>query len=68
MIDASERSNEECGDGTTTTSLIAGYLMKEGSKLMHGTGVNPIELRRGIISAVELICKELDKMTFKINV
>ena len=34
VIDASERTNEECGDGTTTATLIAGYVMQEGAKLL----------------------------------
>lgn len=49
VIDASERANEECGDGTTTSALLAGYIMREGSKLLlSSTDINPIELRRGI--------------------
>jgi chaperonin GroEL len=34
VIDASERSNDECGDGTTTASLIAGYIISEGSRIL----------------------------------
>ena len=30
IIDASERANEECGDGTTTATLIGGFLIQEG--------------------------------------
>ena len=50
VIDAAERANEECGDGTTTSTLIAGYIMSEGAKLLNGArgSINPIELRRGI--------------------
>jgi chaperonin GroEL (HSP60 family) len=55
VIDASERANEECGDGTTTSSLIAGFILKEGSKLLtasttgeNGASINSIQLRRGI--------------------
>jgi chaperonin GroEL len=68
IIDASERSNEECGDGTTTASLVAGYIMSEGSKLLtSSTSLNPVELRKGIQSAVEIICQELDKMATQIT-
>ena len=53
VIDASERANEECGDGTTTCALIAGFIMKEGSKLLTtSSSINPIELRKGIKNAV----------------
>jgi chaperonin GroEL len=68
VIDASERANEECGDGTTTSALLAGYIMREGSKLlMSSSSINPIELRRGIQLAVTEVCTELDKMARKID-
>lgn len=69
VIDAAERANEECGDGTTTSTLVAGYVMQEGSKiLMGGKGsINPVELRKGIQKAVEIVCKELDKMSIKLS-
>ncbi len=64
IIDAAERANEECGDGTTTASLIAGYIMKEGSKLLIGNSqLNSVELRRGLLAAVEVLCKELDVLS-----
>ncbi len=68
IIDASERSNEECGDGTITVSLVAGYIMSEGSKLLtSSTSLNPVELRKGIQNSVEVICQELDKMATQIT-
>jgi len=64
IIDAAERSNEECGDGTTTASLIAGFIMKEGSKLLVGnSSLNSVELRRGILTAVENLCQVLDSVS-----
>ena len=67
IIDASERANEECGDGTTTATLIGGFLIKEGQKLLIGGSINPVELRRGIKAAVERLCTILDKMAIKIK-
>ena len=68
VIDASERANEECGDGTTTSALLAGFIMREGSKLlMSSSSINPIELRRGMQHAVSEVCKELDNMAIKID-
>ena len=68
VIDATERSNEECGDGTTTSSLITGFILKEGSKLlMSQASVNPVELRKGIQMAVNVLCDELDRMAVKIQ-
>lgn len=71
VIDASERSNDECGDGTTTSSLIAGYLVKEGSKLLASSSsymnLNPVELRKGIHLAVETLVKALDKRSIPLS-
>ena len=69
VIDASERANEECGDGTTTATLVAGFILQEGSKLLMSGGgnINPVELRRGILKGVEVICHELDKMAVQID-
>ncbi len=68
VIDASERANEECGDGTTTSALLASYIMREGSKLLlSSSSINPIELRRGMQLAVTEVCKELDKMAIQID-
>ena len=68
IIDAAERANEECGDGTTTASLIAGYIMKEGSKLLVGNSeLNSVELRRGMMTAVDTLCKVLDQNSTSIQ-
>jgi chaperonin GroEL len=68
IIDAAERANEECGDGTTTTSLIAGFLMREGSKLLVGDSrLNSVELRKGMMTTVETLCKILHKMAIPIE-
>lgn len=42
--------------------------MKEGSKLLRGSSsINPVELRRGIQQAIQMICEELDKLAIKIT-
>ena len=48
MIDAADRTNEECGDGTTTSTIIGYSILKEGVKALQVGEVNPIELRKGI--------------------
>ena len=60
MIDASERTNEECGDGTTPSAVIANEILKQGIKLLRLNSVNPVELRKGILKAVDLTLKQLD--------
>ena len=52
MIDASERCNEECGDGTTTTTLLGSAIFEKGTKAVHFGKVNPVELRKGILKSV----------------
>ena len=46
--DAADRTNEECGDGTTTSTVIAHAILREGIKAMQYGNVNPVELRKGI--------------------
>ena len=48
IIDAADRTNEECGDGTTTSTVIANEILKQGIKHLRLCQVNPIELRKGI--------------------
>lgn len=47
MIDASQRTNDEIGDGTTSCSIIANSILQNGKKCIEA-GMHPIELRRGI--------------------
>jgi len=67
IIDASERANEECGDGTTTATLLAGSLLEEGQKLLIGSSLNPVELRKGIKHSADKLCSILDTMSLKIQ-
>lgn len=67
IIDASERANEECGDGTTTATLLAGFLLTEGQKLLIGSSINPVELRKGIKHSAEKLCSILDSMSLQIK-
>ena len=62
--DAAERTNEECGDGTTTATLLCSYILEEGSKYLSSVSCsNGIDLRRGIQKAVDLVCTELDRIS-----
>lgn len=57
---ASERTNNEAGDGTTTTALLAQSLINEGNKLIE-EGIDPIDLRSGMNTACGIIVEELKK-------
>ena len=67
IIDAAERTNEVCGDGTTTSTIIASEILKEGLKHLRMTQLNPIEMRKGIQAAVQTVLKTLDKMAIPIS-
>ena len=56
--DVANKTNEEAGDGTTTATVLARAIFAEGLKNV-AAGVNPMDLRRGIQAAVELVVKYL---------
>eukprot|EP00347_Sterkiella_histriomuscorum_P020379 403338030 len=68
IADAAERTNEECGDGTTTSTVIAHGILKQGIKALQYGQINPVELRKGIQKTVDAICKQIDKMSKQITI
>ena len=52
------KTSDLTGDGTTTATLLAQSLLREGMRVL-ADGVNPMLLRRGIEDAVELVVAEL---------
>ncbi len=58
---ASETS-DEAGDGTTTATILARAIYREGVKLVSA-GANPMSIKRGIDKAVALVVAELKKMS-----
>jgi chaperonin GroEL len=56
--EVADRTSELTGDGTTTATLLAQSLIREGMRVL-GEGVNPMLLRRGIEEAIELVVAEL---------
>lgn len=59
--EAAERTNRIAGDGTTTATLLAYEMMREGVKLISEKA-NVIHLRRGMQKACEAVCKKLESM------
>ena len=55
---ASEQTNPEAGDGTTTSTVLARAILKEAQKYI-ASGISPVELKRGMDKAVEVICDNL---------
>ncbi|KKW05713.1 MAG: 60 kDa chaperonin [candidate division CPR1 bacterium GW2011_GWC1_49_13] len=60
--EASSKTNDIAGDGTTTATLLAQQIVSEGHKAI-AAGANPMLLKRGIEQAVEQIVLEIKKST-----
>jgi chaperonin GroEL len=60
------KTNDIAGDGTTTSTVLARALFKEGCKAV-AAGMNPMDLRRGIQQAQDLIVEELEKLSKPIS-
>ncbi len=64
--EVASRTNDLAGDGTTTATVLAQAIVKEGLKNV-AAGANPMDLKRGIDKAVEAITADLDKQTKKVG-
>jgi len=60
--EVASKTSDVAGDGTTTATVLAQALYREGSKLV-AAGHNPMDIKRGIDKAVEKVVEELKKMT-----
>jgi chaperonin GroEL len=59
--EVASKTSDVAGDGTTTATVLAQAIFREGSKLV-AAGHNPMEIKRGIDKAVEAIVAELKKL------
>ena len=64
--EVASKTNDLAGDGTTTATVLAQAIVKEGLKNV-ASGANPMDLKRGIDKAVEAITKDLEKQTKKVG-
>ena len=60
--EVASKTSDVAGDGTTTATLLAQAIYREGSKLV-AAGMNPMALKRGIDKAVEVTVAELKKIS-----
>ena len=60
--DVASRTNDEAGDGTTTATVLAQAIVKEGMKAV-AAGMNPMDLKRGIDKAVVAVVAEIKSMS-----
>src|SRR3569832_44760 len=64
--EVASKQNDLAGDGTTTATVLAQAIVKEGAKAV-AAGMNPMDLKRGIDLAVDAVVGELKKNACKIT-
>ena len=64
--EVASKTNDIAGDGTTTATVLAQAIVREGAKAV-AAGMNPMDLKRGIDKAVAVVVAELEKNTKKIT-
>jgi chaperonin GroEL len=64
--EVASKTNDIAGDGTTTATVLARAIVREGSKSV-AAGMNPMDLKRGIEKAVEAVVADLKKRSKKVK-
>ena len=64
--EVASKTNDLAGDGTTTATILAQAIVKEGLKNV-AAGANPMDLKRGIDKAVHAIVENLDKQSVEVG-
>jgi chaperonin GroEL len=60
--EVASKTSDVAGDGTTTATVLAQAIFREGSKLVVA-GMNPMDLKRGVDRAVKAVVEELEKQS-----
>src|SRR5438128_2407371 len=60
LREVASKTNDTAGDGTTTATVLAQAIVREGAKAV-AAGMNPMDLKRGIDIAVHAVVKDLEK-------
>lgn len=66
VCEAAKKQNDQAGDGTTTATVLAQAIVREGVKAV-ATGVNPMDLKRGIDKAVAEVVADVAKRAKKVK-
>jgi len=66
LREVASKTNDEAGDGTTTATVLAQSIVREGSKAV-AAGMNPMDLKRGVDLAVEAVVANLTKQSKRVN-
>src|SRR5665213_1945120 len=60
--EVASKTNDDAGDGTTTATVLAQAIYREGAKIV-AAGLNPMDLKRGIDKAVTTVVAELKRIS-----
>ncbi|MBF0417753.1 MAG: chaperonin GroEL [Magnetococcales bacterium] len=66
LKEVASKTSDEAGDGTTTATVLAQCLIREGMKAV-AAGMNPMDLKRGIDAAVDAVVESLKKVSKEIT-
>lgn len=66
LREVASKTNDIAGDGTTTATVLAQAILREGSKAV-AAGLNPMDLKRGIDKAVDAVVEEIKKKSKAIS-
>jgi len=66
LKEVATKTNDVAGDGTTTATLLAQAMVKEGLRNV-AAGANPLQLKKGIENAVDIVVKEIGSMSVDIS-
>jgi chaperonin GroEL len=61
LREVASRTSEKAGDGTTTATVLAHAMIEEGMRYLAG-GMNPMDLKRGMEQAVDVVVEELRRI------
>src|ERR671927_1536645 len=64
--EVAQKTNDQAGDGTTTATVLAHGIVKEGAKAV-AAGMNPMDLKRGIDLAVNAVVRDIEKRSKKVS-
>src|SRR5436305_15316708 len=60
------KTSDQAGDGTTTATVLAHAMVREGVKAV-AAGMNPMDLKRGVDMAVDAVVKDIQKRSKKVS-
>jgi len=66
LREVANKQNDKAGDGTTTATVLAQAIVREGSKAV-AAGMNPMDVKRGIDLAVTTVVKDLERHAKKVG-